>query len=267
MQQAVDFLAESRDVQALVASLDTAALAAVTDFKDWTVEDVIRHLHFWNAMALTSLTNPDGFAEAFAPVAEAITAGRSLRDCERDSLGNLCGSELVGAWADTFETTAAAYSAADPAHRCVWAGPTMSARSSISARQMETWAHGQAIYDLLGKARVEQDRIRNIVVLGVNTYGWSFQVRGLAVPGPLPQITLLAPSGEIWTFGDADSGDQIRGRAVDFARVVTQTRNIADTELEVSGDAAMAWMANAQCFAGGPNPPPEPGARYQHSTV
>lgn len=264
MQQAVDFLAESRDVHALVAQLDIDALGSATDFKDWTVEDVIRHLHFWNAMALTSLTTPEAFAQAFAPVAEAIAAGRSLRDCERETLGELAGSELIDAWADTFEATAAAYSAADPAHRCVWAGPTMSARSSISARQMETWAHGQAIYDLLGEDRIEGDRIRNIVVLGVNTYGWSFQVRGLEVPGPLPRLTLQAPSGELWTFGDADAGDCIEGSAVDFARVVTQTRNVADTELKVSGDAAAAWMASAQCFAGGPNPPPPPGARHKH---
>ena len=38
----------------------------------------------------------------------------------------------------------------------------MSARSSISARLMETWAHGQAVYDRLGVVRVDTDRIRNI---------------------------------------------------------------------------------------------------------
>ena len=35
---------------------------------------------------------------------------------------------------------------------------------------METWAHGQALFDLAGKARPESDRISNIVYLGVNAF-------------------------------------------------------------------------------------------------
>ena len=44
----------------------------------------------------------------------------------------------------------------------------MSVRSSISARLMETWAHGQEVYDVLGVLRVNSDRIRNIAHLGIN---------------------------------------------------------------------------------------------------
>lgn len=263
MQQAIDFLAESRDVYALVEPLSDADLQAITDFKDWTVEDVIRHLHFWNTMALTSLSAPDEFAAAFAPVADTIAAGGTLRDCERASLAGIEGRALVAAWAETFAATADAYAITDPAHRCVWAGPTMSARSSISARQMETWAHAQAIYDLLGRDRIEQDRIQNIVVLGINTFNWSFQVRGQEAPGPMPNVELTAPSGATLSYGDNSSTDRIAGSAVEFARVVTQTRNIADTALSVTGPVAQAWMENAQCFAGGPNPPPLPGVRHK----
>lgn len=69
-------------------------------------------------------------------------------------------------------------------------------------------------------------------------------------------------------FGEAVSADSsagkdvIQGEAVEFAQVVTQTRNIADTELDVSGDVANEWMAIAQCFAGGPVAPPAAGARF-----
>jgi len=45
--------------------------------------------------------------------------------------------------------------------------------------------------------------------------------------------------------------------------VVTQTRNIADTRLQVSGEIAQQWMAIAQCFAGGAVMPPVPGTRYR----
>ena len=55
-------------------------------------------------------------------------------------------------------------------------------------------AHGQEV-DALGD-REEHDRIRNIVVLGVNTFGWTFKVRNEAPPEPMPYVELVAPSGE-----------------------------------------------------------------------
>jgi hypothetical protein len=53
----------------------------------------------------------------------------------------------------------------------------------------------------------------------------------------------------------------VEGSAVDFCRVVTQGRNITEVDLTVLGEPATAWMAIAQCFAGAPNDPPEPGVR------
>ena len=138
----------------------------------------------------------------------------------------------------------------------------MSARSSITARLMETWAHGQEVYDLLGVTRQNADRIRNIVVLGVNTYGWTFANRKQPVPEPMPYLLLTAPSGEEWTFGNEQADERITGLAEEFCQVVTQVRNIADTNLSVTGSNAAAWMEQAQCFAGPPNPPPAPGTRF-----
>ena len=137
----------------------------------------------------------------------------------------------------------------------------MSVRSSITARLMETWAHGQAVYDLLGVIRRNTDRIRNIVVLGVNTYGWSFKVRRETPPASMPHLRLTAPSGEVWTWNAPSDRDLIAGAAEEFCQVVTQVRNIADTALTVRGAAAEAWMRQAQCFAGPPETPPAAGAR------
>ena len=75
---------------------------------------------------------------------------------------------------------------ADPKARLKWPGPDMSARSSITARLMETWAHGQEVYDHLGVVRQNADRIQNIVVLGVNTFGWTYATRKQTPPGPMP---------------------------------------------------------------------------------
>jgi uncharacterized protein (TIGR03084 family) len=137
----------------------------------------------------------------------------------------------------------------------------MSARSSITARLMETWAHGQEVYDQLGSVRLNKDRIRNIVVLGVNTYAWTFSNRKQPVPEPMPYLVLTSPSGEIWTYGEDQADNRIEGAAEEFCQVVTQVRNVADTRLTVLGTNATAWMEQAQCFAGPPQPPPAPGTR------
>ena len=142
-----------------------------------------------------------------------------------------------------------------------WVGPDMGIRMFTTARQMETWANGQDIYDLLRRARVHTDRIKNIGVIGVRTFGWTFANRHKALPGPVPHVRLTAPSGAIWEWNESNDESRIEGSAVEFCRVVTQGRNIADGHLVVSGEVAKQWMAIAQCFAGPPKDPPLPGER------
>ncbi|MEM7212895.1 MAG: maleylpyruvate isomerase family mycothiol-dependent enzyme, partial [Pseudomonadota bacterium] len=155
------------------------------------------------------------------------------------------------------------FAAADPKARVKWAGPDMSTRSSITARQMETWAHAQEVFDVLGLERTEADRIKNIAHLGVSTYGWTCVNRGEPVPEPAPYVRLTGPSDAIWEWGEASDAERVEGSAVEFAQVTAQTRNIADTALQTTGPNAKRWMSIAQCFAGPPNDPPAPGARVK----
>jgi len=266
MQQASDFLAESEALERLITPLQAADFARPTGFKAWTFEMILRHLHFWNHMAHLALTAPDDFQAALKPAVEGMMAGKTLPEIEMPHFPET-DLALASLWQAGFREVAAAYQQADPSDRVAWVGPSMSARSSITARQMETWAHGQAIADELGIVRAEDDRIRNIVVLGVNTFGWSFTVRGATVPQTQPALRLTAPSGETWEYGDADSSDCITGTAHEFAQVVTQTRNIVDTGLTVEGEIAAEWMRNAQCFAGAAATPPLPGERHTKSSV
>jgi uncharacterized protein (TIGR03084 family) len=139
----------------------------------------------------------------------------------------------------------------------------MSVRSSITARLMETWAHGQAVYDVLGQMRSDTDRLKNIAVLGINTFGWTFANRGIAVPAVIPTVRLTAPSRAIWEWGPPKADNLVEGSAVEFCQVVTQVRNIEDTALRVVGATAAHWMSIAQCFAGPPEDPPAPGSRFR----
>ena len=259
MQQADDFLAESEGLCALMAELPASEYDRHTAFKRWTLNEVIRHLHVWNQGALLSLTDEAGFDAFYARAGANLTGG--LRAFEEAWLKGLSGPSLLATWREFCIETAEVFRAADPSLRVRWAGPSMSARSSITARLMETWAHGQAIYDELGVVRENADRIRNIVVLGNNTYGWTFSVHGEEAPDPRPHLVLTAPSGEIWTFNEPSGDERIEGLAEEYCQVVTQTRNVADTQLRMTGANAEAWMQKAQCFAGPPESPPAPGVR------
>ena len=260
MEQAHDFRDESDALAAVLDGRTDADWERPTLFKDWTANDVIRHLHFWNRGADLALADPDEFQalrRRFREQAAAVGRGAA----EAGMVGDLSGRALLDAWCGFYRKMAERWAEVDPRRRVPWVGPDMSARSSITARLMETWSHGQAIFDLFGLEREEHDRIRNVVFLGINTYGWTWEVREREPPGPMPHLKLTAPSGAIWEFGEDDGVNRIEGPAVAFAQVVAQTRNIADTELAVKGPVAVEWMANAQCFAGPPETPPPPGSR------
>ncbi|MFC3614475.1 TIGR03084 family metal-binding protein [Lutimaribacter marinistellae] len=260
MEQAHDFLEESEALYAVLADVSGEAWDRPTQFKGWTLNDVLVHLHFWNQMAELSRSDQAALQGRLARTVAGIQR-EGIRATENAMIPER-GEALREAWRAFYTRMGQDWEALDPKMRVKWVGPDMSVRSSITARQMETWAHGQEVFDSLGVDREESDRIRNVVVLGVNTFGWSFKVNGRDVPETMPLLELTAPSGAVWTYGEPGK-DRIAGSAVEFAQVVAQTRNIADTGLTVEGPVATEWMAIAQCFAGGAETPPPPGARHK----
>ena len=127
---------------------------------------------------------------------------------------------------------------------------------------METWAHGQDIYDLLEVEREHADRIRNICHIGVRTFGWTFANRKLPVPETIPHVRLDAPSGAVWEWNAPSEEECVTGSAGGVrAPWSPRGRNIVDCDLRVVGPVANSWMAIAQCFAGPPEEPPAPGHR------
>lgn len=260
ISQAIDFLDESNELYQLVESLSENDLQQKTAFKDWTINDVLSHLHIWNVAADLSLRDPVGFKAFFAQAEAVIKKNQCLKEFERVYL-TTTGHELINLWKNAYVETAEHFLNADPKARVQWAGPSMSVRSSITARLMETWAHAQEVYDVLSVERKNTDRIKNIVILGINTFAYTYNVRNEKVPLSKPFVKLKAPSGASWTFGDENSEDQIQGLAEEFCQVVTQTRNISDTKLQLRGLIAEDWMSKAQCFAGAATEPPKPGQR------
>ncbi len=261
IQQAIDFREESEALYQLIDPLRDEEYERKTQFKGWTIHDVIGHLHLWNWAADLSLTDADAFGAFFKKIVDKLLSV-GWRKAEEEWLNGLRNRELLDTWRQYYLEMSERFAGADPKQRVPWAGPDMSVRSSISARFMETWAHGQAVYDLMGVVRINSDRIKNIAVLGANTFDWTFTVHGMEVPGPMPYLRLTAPSSERWAWGDPSIENRIEGSAEEFCQVVTQVRNIGDTTLVVKGDTANQWMAIAQCFAGPPEQPPPAGTRF-----
>ena len=265
--QLIDFKDESEVLYQLLAPLEDADFERKTQFKGWTIHDVIAHLHLFNWAAEESIRDGDSFTRFYQGFGEQRRAGMTMMEATDrwldDNAGGARNRALLEVWRELYLGMAERLADVDPKMRVKWAGPDMSVRSSLTARLMETWAHGQEVFDLLGEERIEHDRIKNIAVLGMNTFGWTFKNRGLDVPEDVPYVRLVAPSGEIWEWKGPSESNRIDGSAVEFCQVVAQTRNIADTELAVTGETATRWMSFAQCFAGPPEDPPAPGTRHR----
>jgi uncharacterized protein (TIGR03084 family) len=261
-QQPIDFRDESEALYRTLAELSDADFQRPTQFKAWTINDVVSHLHVWNWAADLALADPERFVEFRNQLLGEIANGRRIREAESNWLDGAKNRDRLEQWRALYLAMTERFAAADPKRRVAWAGPDMSVRSSISARLMETWAHSQEVYDTLGRACVHTDRIKNIADLGVRTFGWAYVNRGRAVPTDVPYVRLTAPSGAIWEWNEPGAANRVEGDAVDFCKVVTQTRNVADTALRVSGPVADDWMTIVQCFAGPPEDPPAPGTRF-----
>jgi uncharacterized protein (TIGR03084 family) len=130
----------------------------------------------------------------------------------------------------------------------------MSLASSVTARIMETWAHGQDIADALGVTREPSLRLRHIAHIGIGARAYSFAVRELPAPQEPIYVELAAPDGTLWTWGPDDAADRITGDALDFCLLVTQRRHRDELKLDVTGPAADEWMSIAQAFAGAAGP-------------
>ena len=262
MQQAIDFQQESEALADALINLNDVDCRQKTQFKGWTIEDILGHLHMFNVAADLTLEDGAKFKLFFSRIEKEMANGKTLLQSQYPWLNGMSGRILYNSWIEGSRKVAAKYVIADTKTRVKWAGPEMSARSSITARQMETWAHGHEIFDSLGIKREEFDRIKNIVFLGVNTFNWSHVVNKQVVPDAMPYLRLTSPTGQLWEFGDRNDKEMISGDAVGFAQVVTQTRSFYDVNLTAIGPVANHWMNIAQCFAGNAEKPPVKGSRF-----
>jgi len=244
-----DAVAEHDDLRAVLSGIPEEDWDRPTPSAGWTIRDQISHLAYFDGAARLSMADPDAFraarAEALADIEKFVHATLSHGE-------GISGSELLDRFTEERRALVAAARAVPEGVRIPWYGPDMSVASSVTARIMETWAHGQDVVDALGVTRRPTERLRHVCDIGIRARPFSYRSRGLEIPDRPLRVELVAPDGGVWEWGPPDAADRVSGTALDFALVVTQRRLLGDTGLEAVGDDARTWIGFAQAFAGTP---------------
>ena len=89
MQEARDFKDESDTLAAVLADADDTLFATVTQFKNWTIEDVIGHLHIWNVAALMTLQDPGAFQQFIRDIMAGFQTGKAILMCNMNGWTNM----------------------------------------------------------------------------------------------------------------------------------------------------------------------------------
>lgn len=252
-----DLIAEQQALDDVVAALGDDSWALPTASPGWTVADQIGHLAYFDATATMAITDPSAFAANLEALFGDGSAEVDLDEATLAESRQRSPAELLDAWRTNRRRLAEAAATLGERDRVPWYGPSMGALSFLTARLMETWAHGQDVVDVVGAERPPTDRLRHVAQLGVITRGWSYVNRGREAPATPVRVELTSPSGEVWAFGPDEAEQSVTGDAVDFCLVVTQRRHVDDTGLTMVGDAAREWMEIAQAFAGAPTDGPD----------
>jgi uncharacterized protein (TIGR03084 family) len=244
-----DLAAETVALTGLITGLPHGRWQALTPSPSWTIADQVSHLAYYDDAAVRAATSPQDFA------ADGYVSPDDIALRYRGT----SPAALLDWFSSTRRTLLDTFGAMEPRTRLPWYGPSMSAASMVTARLMETWAHGQDIADTLGVSRQPTSRLRHVAHLGVSTRGFSLASRGLPADDTPVRVELTAPGGELWTWGPADAADRVTGPALDFCLTVTRRRHLADTQLAITGPAASAWITVAQAYAGPPGQGRAPG--------
>ncbi|RJO76941.1 TIGR03084 family protein [Nocardia panacis] len=242
-----DYAAECADLDRILAPLTASQWGAATPAPGWTIAHQIAHLAWTDEVATCAATDADAFA---ALVTAAAPRALSFVDEAAEQIAVDPPADILARWRAGRTALDAALRAVPEGHKLPWFGPPMSVASMISARMMETWAHGQDVADTFGIVRTPTARLRTVAHIGVRTRNFAYSVQGKSAPATEFRIELDAPDGEVWTWGPADAPQSVHGPALDFCLLVTQRRHPDDLALRAIGADAAEWLTLAQAFAG-----------------
>ena len=244
-----DLADESTELDDLITGPPPADWGRATPSPGWSIGQQVAHLAWTDHVALLAATDAEQF---LAAVLAAPDPARLVDAGAQEFLAP--PAELLPRWRAGRAALAEALTRVPEGEKLPWFGTRMSPASMVTARIMETWAHGTDVADALGVTRPGTARLRHVAHLGFRTLRHSFAAHGRPVPTVPVRVELAAPNGDTWAYGPADAADRVTGPALDFCLLVTQRRHRADLALATTGPVADAWLDVAQAFAGPPGP-------------
>jgi uncharacterized protein (TIGR03084 family) len=241
-----DLGAEQEALQALLDGIDRDDWFRTTPAKGWDVRDTIAHLADTDEIAVdTCLGGPRPLNDLAARLgsAEDVTLAGVLRG------RRLPGADVLSWWRRASARERDVLAGLDPDTRVQW-GIGMKPISFLTARLMETWAHGLDVHAALGVAPVDTARLRHVAFLGYRALPYAFSRAEREAPAlDRLRIELTGPDGDTWIFGSDDGPERITGPAGEFCRVFVQRLPLAEaTGLQARGDAAVAALQVARAF-------------------
>src|ERR1700687_1375506 len=98
LSQAADFRAEADDLHQLLVTLKDSDWDCVTLFKQWTINDIVQHLHDGDLMAAASVAGPEQFSQFRAERQALLDRGLTRVQAAHHRLGDLTGTRLLKRW-------------------------------------------------------------------------------------------------------------------------------------------------------------------------
>lgn len=247
-----DLVAEQVTVDTLVNKLTEEQWLMDIPVEKWNIKDAIIHISFFDYAANKLMR---GGAKDLSVISPESGEDQYVRATKFRSMS---GAEVLSWWREERTRMTCAFYDKDPKERIPWApGLPMSAKSLVSARMMELWAHSVDIYDALGLDPVVEDRITSTLFLSWQARPNAYFINNLVLPDTPMYLELQLPSGKIWAKGDPEAENYIKGSAKEWALVSIRRRNWMDTDLEVVGEEARRYATVVQTFAGWAEKAPE----------
>lgn len=246
-----DHAGEVSALDALLRGLADDDWLRPTPAAGWDIRDSVAHLAVGDEMALECVVEdrvPAGMREGM----EAVAAGQHAAEAFETKLvrrgRDLSPAEVYRWWGETNAALRDALAGVDPSRRLPWGPNVMSPMSFITARLMETWAHGLDCFDAVDIPSTDTDRLRHVAHLGLRALPYAFMVAGLPAPGPV-RLELTAPAGEPWSFGPDDAPTTITGAASDWCRVAVRRDRRGERErLSGTGPDAATVIEHVRAY-------------------
>jgi uncharacterized protein (TIGR03084 family) len=245
MKEAVAQLAEEQaELEEVLRGRPHEDYLIPTPAVGWDVRDQVSHLADTEEIAHdTSTGGPRQLnAEALSfPSPEAFTES----GCEKGR--KMRGPDVLEWWTSGAARTRAVLEIKDPKERIPW-GLGMAARSFVSARLMETWAHGLDVRAALGVEPNITPRLRDVAWLIFRAFPYAFNHAKREMPTGTMRMELDF-NGERWEFGPDHAENLITGEAGEFCRVGVQRMKLADAAtLKADGNLARQALEVARAF-------------------